>query len=491
MGYLTNYGALVGKSHGSITPCQDYASSLCENGVTAIALSDGCGSSPISQFGSERTVSALLSLLTKRFDELARMGQAELRKAVVDEIAKGILSLISERYDLVEEYKARNPLESQKKVARHGEEDFAASLFYATALFAAEKDGIWILGRIGDGVLGALTEGKMKIVLEEEKDEEKNGTFYPYNIYSFAKKDPAWYCTNRFAILKTKAPIDGVVLTSDGVDSLFDQRTPFQKKYAPAIVKIVNIISSQEDFTSSQAFFADELLPLMVKKSSVGDDCSIATMLKKGSEVKEIVVKEYPHPKKGGESSSLPSSHQTRNEPVAPSPSPSTKETASLATSSEASAKPVSIKAKESEPTVEQHVASPVLEATASKKEGPKKILVEKPKGTLSEPKDGLEPETPPVKESPALNEPVNKETEASMLSDAKAEKEAITSKSEAVSSPEEEIEQPQAKVEAEPLKKPSSIEDSTHKPGLMKSKTFIIKRGPLKGKKIRVVKKQ
>ncbi len=298
--YLMAYGTLVGKSHGEELPCQDYASCLERNGVSAIALSDGCGSSPISQHGSKATVEALLTLLTDNFDELIALKPIELRKLIVEAIIKGIDRVIEENKRLISEYKERRPIDAEESIARFGRKHFQRSLFNATALFAATKDGVWILGRIGDGEVGALIDGKMKVVLEEAKDGERNGTLYPSSISYLAEKNPDWYASNAFDVIKVRQFLQGVVLTSDGSDALLDRRTPFEEKYAKGLSVILDNLSALEDPSACQAYLQQEILPLLVKRSSTRDDCSIAILLKQGSKIEQFIVKEYPgHPGKG------------------------------------------------------------------------------------------------------------------------------------------------------------------------------------------------
>lgn len=279
--FLANYGAMAGKSHGSALPCQDCASYLERNGVLAIALSDGCGSSPISQLGSRATVDVLLSLLTESFDELIAQKPIDLRKTIIETI-----------HDEME--KTAREHEEDVERARGNVDGNPLGLLNATALFAATKEDVWIIGRIGDGEVGALIDGKMKIILEEAKSEERNGTVYPLSIASLASGNPDWYASTTFDVIKVKQEIQAVVLTSDGSDALLDRRKPFEAKYAKGMATIFETVSALTDFEGRQTFLQDEVLPLLVERSSTRDDCSIAFILEEGCKIRELEVKNYP-----------------------------------------------------------------------------------------------------------------------------------------------------------------------------------------------------
>ena len=51
-------------------PCQDCAKTTTKNEVKIIALSDGCGSSEVSQIGSKLTVDFIVDFLSENFNKL-------------------------------------------------------------------------------------------------------------------------------------------------------------------------------------------------------------------------------------------------------------------------------------------------------------------------------------------------------------------------------------------------------------------------------------
>ena len=61
----------IGRDHiRNNTVCQDDVKTLEQNGVSVIALSDGCGSAPFAEHGSAVTVDFLCSVLVECFDEI-------------------------------------------------------------------------------------------------------------------------------------------------------------------------------------------------------------------------------------------------------------------------------------------------------------------------------------------------------------------------------------------------------------------------------------
>ncbi|MBQ3590290.1 MAG: protein phosphatase 2C domain-containing protein [Clostridia bacterium] len=295
--WLYNYGEQVGRSHlvtDPPIPCQDKALCVEENGVFVAAVSDGCGSADLSQYGSNATVRALCKVFTERFDELLAYEQLDLRKAIVNAIAEGIKNIPNEIPEIYEQYKQEHKEEYKKASS---DQSFLFHTAHATALFVAVKNEDCIIGQIGDGVIGVIIDNKLKISIEENKSGEVNGTFYPDSIYSLGQNDERWYRHPAYQITKAKTTnISGFILTTDGVTGILDARIPFQKRYIPYVDK--NIFRKLVDlgFEEANKHLYEVVLPGLVKTSISRDDCGIAILVKDDYKIEEYVIKEYPRP---------------------------------------------------------------------------------------------------------------------------------------------------------------------------------------------------
>ncbi len=298
--WIYSYGELVGKSHAPRQiPCQDKALVRHENDVYVAVVSDGCGSSDISQYGSLVTTEAICNLFTSRFDELYEADILSTRKLIVNEITEELKKFIASNHEVFAEYKIAKKEKYEQFIEKRSEEEFDLDCLNATALFVAEKNGLYMLGAIGDGIIGAVIDNKLKIVMEEKKDGEVNGTIYPANIYNLAKNDERWYATSQFQLKKPRnANIQGFILMSDGVDGLIDQRVAFQKKFASGAGKLIKNTVKAPSFEEAQKALNEELLPRLVEFSKARDDCSVALLIHDDCEVDDhgYVVTYYEKP---------------------------------------------------------------------------------------------------------------------------------------------------------------------------------------------------
>ena len=334
--FLMCYGEQVGKSHlPNNIPCQDKALCSYQNGVYVAALSDGCGSSDLSHYGSDITVKTVVELFIEKFDEIYntdfRNDQLSIRKLIIDSIINNEIKFISENESIFEEsrnknsekyqeylkngfkkylskkgvgcdsidsYIEKNKTEFEDYVNNEGKFNYDLQNLNATLIFAATKDGKYILGQVGDGVLGALVDDKLKIVLEENKTGTKNGTFYPSNIYNFAKEDQLWYCHSSFQLKKPSnaGNINAFILTSDGVEAFFKKiNDNFHKSYA-GVRPLFQQITKAENLEQANLLLKNDWLPRLVDMSPSRDDCSVAILVKPDFVISEYTVKEYPRP---------------------------------------------------------------------------------------------------------------------------------------------------------------------------------------------------
>ena len=124
-------------------PCQDNVAFAAANGVHAIALSDGGGSRKFSHVGSLCATRAACDFLVQKFENVYSRMQ---RIAVADAKAqKMLLALRLEILDAV-----LNAMRAEVN------EERTLYDFGCTLQFAAVKDGRYIVGHVGDGVIAAL-----------------------------------------------------------------------------------------------------------------------------------------------------------------------------------------------------------------------------------------------------------------------------------------------------------------------------------------------
>ncbi|MBQ8341917.1 MAG: protein phosphatase 2C domain-containing protein [Clostridia bacterium] len=162
--------AVQGKDHiGAGVPCQDNIAAAEGNGVHAVALSDGGGSRRFSQIGSEFSTRAVCGLLVEKFDDFyARMDQIDKGHPKAD---KMLLRLRLEILDTV-----LDALRTQVTPER------ALPDFGCTLQFAAVKDGRYIAGHVGDGVIAALyqrgLDRRVEVLSHPENGDGPNITFF-------------------------------------------------------------------------------------------------------------------------------------------------------------------------------------------------------------------------------------------------------------------------------------------------------------------------
>ncbi|MBR6726681.1 MAG: protein phosphatase 2C domain-containing protein, partial [Clostridia bacterium] len=162
--------AVQGKDHiGAGVPCQDNVAAASQNGVHAIALSDGGGSRRFSQIGSEHATRAVCRLLVEKFDDFyIRMDKIKNGHPKAE---KMLLRLRLEILDAV-----IDALRAQVTPER------ALPDFGCTLQFAAVKDGRYFAGHVGDGVIAALyqrgLERCVEVLSHPENGDGPNITFF-------------------------------------------------------------------------------------------------------------------------------------------------------------------------------------------------------------------------------------------------------------------------------------------------------------------------
>ena len=161
----------VGTSHiAKNIPCQDSTFSLFKKGVRVLALADGAGSRKLSHIGSEIVVKEISHFLCDHFENLFIQleNQDEHSKNSI-EVKKQVINTI------------QGKLFDYASTHSNIDIDELAS----TLLFFAYSKNRYILGHVGDGIIGVLKEANQTHEIETvsfpENGQAANITFFVTN----------------------------------------------------------------------------------------------------------------------------------------------------------------------------------------------------------------------------------------------------------------------------------------------------------------------
>ena len=238
--------AVQGRSHiNEKIPCQDKTFFRICDDTFVIALADGAGSAKLSHYGAETATKYICDELAEKFDEYYAENDGVLVKMKITG------SLTGKLHERSEEIGCET-------------KDLASTL-----LFAAIKKDRFILAHIGDGVIGYLKKGELKIASYPE-----NGEFVNTTVFTTSEN-----AITTMKLLKGYlGEIEGFVLMSDGTETaLYNKR---EHKLIYAVKKImlmsefINAIKIEDGLKAS---FDN------VVKTVTTDDCSIILMVKKNN----------------------------------------------------------------------------------------------------------------------------------------------------------------------------------------------------------------
>lgn len=223
-------------------PCQDKVYDLTENGVTTIALADGCGSAKLSHYGAERVTKYICEDFCKNFDSIFNDDDGiSVKKTVMNDIIDQLNELAKDK-------------ECDIK-------DLASTL-----LFVSVKENNFILAHIGDGIIGYLKDDELKVAKMPKKEGAVNETFFTTSSIALQQMQ---------LIKGNLDSISGFVLMSDGTEeSLYDKR---KEKLADIIKKLMLMCNTHK------LEIIEKMLQLSFEstiKQKTTDDCSIVIMYK-------------------------------------------------------------------------------------------------------------------------------------------------------------------------------------------------------------------
>lgn len=229
-------------------PCQDKTCKMVRNGVHVIALADGAGSAPLSHYGAERVVRDAAEYLAEHFQECLDCDDgSKVKQALLSTLLQG--------------------LEDEAKRHKCGIRDLASTL-----LLAAVHGESFILAHIGDGVIGYLDGGRLKVASVPD-----NGEFC--NVTTFVTSTEALPSMRLFkGELKDK---DSFVLMSDGTEqSLYHKPS---KTLAPVIVRLMHR-TTLIDGKTMRLKLEDALESVVSKRTQ--DDCSLAILARSSTNLR-------------------------------------------------------------------------------------------------------------------------------------------------------------------------------------------------------------
>ena len=217
--------------------CQDRFFFQYRHGVNAIALADGAGSARYSHVGAEVVAREICQLACERFMEWHDSPSVEAVQGAWCEALRQELGKTGLPY---------------RELA-------------STMLVAAVCGDKYIVGHIGDGVIGYLRQGVVQAATVPQNGEFANSTVF---VTSPEAKQSLRLVKGRLA------GIEGFVLMSDGAAaSLYAKQSGAFAKAAGSIFSVAPLIGKKH----LQKILEQELLPRLRAKTL--DDCSVAFML--------------------------------------------------------------------------------------------------------------------------------------------------------------------------------------------------------------------
>lgn len=236
------------RGHGHLrdgTPVQDRTKYLSRGGVQILCLADGAGSASHSQFGAQAVVDEGCAVLVEQFAEYAASDDGVQVK--VDLLGRLVakVAAVAERHD----------------VSPH---DLAS-----TFLCVAVSGDRFLGAHVGDGIVGYLKRGELRVISGPDIAEFANQT-------TFVTSARALESMRLF-----RGSLDGVsgfILMSDGTgDSLYDPRTG---ELAGACSKLIDAVGTAPGHQSKNSEYKKRLRRLVniTIRNATKDDCSIGIL---------------------------------------------------------------------------------------------------------------------------------------------------------------------------------------------------------------------
>ena len=151
MEYKVSQAVCTGRRHRlEDTPCQDRVAVRRTEELVCCTLADGAGSRSHSELGAECVTRAAAELLTGEFEALWAMEQPPLAEAVISRCVQALNSLEPPIYEL------------------------ACTLLFCVC----HRDGRFLAGHLGDGVMIHEAEGELSVFSPPENGAFQNETYF-------------------------------------------------------------------------------------------------------------------------------------------------------------------------------------------------------------------------------------------------------------------------------------------------------------------------
>jgi hypothetical protein len=224
---------------------QDRTGYLSQGGVQVLCLADGAGSASRSGVGAEAVVREGCRLLVKNFAEFMASGDGAQVKMDIAGQLKERLAALAQRLSCAERELA------------------------STMLAVAVAENRYIVVHVGDGVIGYVKNGELRVASAPD-----NAEFVNQTTFITSSKVAESMRLYRGQLDK----VSGFVLMSDGTAaSLYDFRS---RSLAPACQKLVTIVGESRSRTVKNPAHRKALRKLLNTRirAATKDDCSIGIL---------------------------------------------------------------------------------------------------------------------------------------------------------------------------------------------------------------------
>ncbi len=242
--YKLSCARIVGRSHvASSTPCQDFVAARRTREMACVALADGAGSRAQSEIGAEVAVKATLRILCDRFDELYTLAISN-RLDVATLIVDQCISALGKKAKAI---------------------DSTIDALASTLMFVAHKNGQFLAGHLGDGIIArAAADGEIETLSHPDNGEFANTTVFVTDAMA----------RQRFRIYAGECASPAFAVMSDGTaESLYSRASKVPA--APALQKLFQWNTELPKTKVGEILMAN-LTQAFAKKSA--DDCSIGLL---------------------------------------------------------------------------------------------------------------------------------------------------------------------------------------------------------------------
>lgn len=227
---------------------QDRTAYLSLRGVQVLCLADGAGSATHSEYGAQAVVEEGCRILTEKFADLVTSDDGHRSGREILERLRGRLDQVAARLDC--------------SLAD------LASTFLAVAVSADR----FVVVHIGDGVIGYIKHGDIRVVSAPDNNEFVNQTTFVTSANVSA------------SMRLSRGSLEGVtgfIQMSDGTSaSLYDYRA---KKLAPACAKLIEAVGNVRNTQVRNPEYKKRLRRLVDTRlrQATKDDCSIGILARR------------------------------------------------------------------------------------------------------------------------------------------------------------------------------------------------------------------